>query len=212
MDGGRGGGVKEHPILFSGPMVRALLAGRKSVTRRMSRQWLKVKAGDRLWARETFYILDMRPETLDHPNPVAPTEPCPISVQYRADEDTGSLGYDLTIQPTDWRPWMDNDHLAYVPSIHMPRWASRIALVATEDARLERLQDITEEEARAEGVRAYIEDGCGVYEDYIGGTGTWQFAARGSFCTLWQSLHTKPGERWEDNPEVVRVGEFRRLP
>jgi hypothetical protein len=74
----------------------------------------------------------------------------------------------------------------------MPRWASRITLEATEDARGERLQKITEAEAIKEGIRPDVVN------------------AITRFVDLWHSLHTKPGTRWEDDPEIVRIA-FRRI-
>lgn len=198
---------REHPMLFSAPMVRALLADRKHVTRRLSERWLKVKAGDRLWVRETHAIVSVEGCTVL----VAMAERIPPGKTLK---DTDG-GLDLFhIEDRSLLAWM-NDHVdaeRWRPSIFMPRAISRILLECQEDARLEHLQDITEQEAREEGVRSYIEDGCGVYEDYACGGGTWQWTARGSFSTLWSTLHTKPGERWEDNPMVIRVGRFRRIP
>lgn len=166
---------KEHPILFSGPMVKALLARRKTQTRRLSDVWMKVKAGDRLWVRETwapfdFSYEDVRPSDL----------PQYCQIVYRAD-----------CKATDdtWRP-----------SIHMPRWASRITLEATADALRERLQDITVDDAIAEGIEKsgdhwknylktsmYPNDWCG---------------ARASYMGLWNSLHSKEAP-WESNPELT---------
>ncbi len=172
--------VKDHPILFSGPMVLALLEGRKTRTRRLSKRWLKVKAGDFLWVRETLtrsggmvqYVADFSPTT--------------------------------RIWPSDWK----QDPR---PSIHMPREFSRIALEATEDARLERLQDITKEEALAEGISVLpLQDVSDPSAWYQSAPGVHQErTAVASFGCLWNSLHTKP-ERWCDNPELVRLA-FRRL-
>jgi hypothetical protein len=160
--------MTDHPILFSGPMVNALLAGRKTQTRRMSKSWLKVKEGDRLWVRESWFH--------DDPHGVFYDEQKPL---YRAD---GEIAFE---KGDSWKP-----------SIHMPRWASRLTLIATADARVERLQDISEEDARAEGTEPTTcanvlppKDGFPSY--------------RSAFAMLWQSLHTKPGERWDDNPELV---------
>ncbi len=136
--------MPEKPILFSAPMVRALLAGTKTQTRRavkpqpqdevfqhpVSRQWLESvngeesglrcpygQPGDRLWVRETW----------------TPCGPLPTDgVLYRSDFPEGPLS------------------IKFKPSIHMPRWASRITLDIT-DVRVERLQDISEADAQAEG-------------------------------------------------------------
>jgi hypothetical protein len=116
--------VTEHGILFSAPMVRAILEGRKTQTRRVLNpmhisvtgellRWPYGDRGDRLWVRETWRVgSDNR-------------------VHYRADEPDGG------------GPWR--------PSIFMPRGASRITLVVT-DVRPERLQDISEGDAEREGV------------------------------------------------------------
>ena len=90
-------------------------------------------------------------------------------------------------------PYLDGTD-RWRPSIHMPRWASRIKLKATEDARLERLQDISEADCYAEGVQ--LEQ---VYA-----------TSRPVFRSLWDSINTKTGERWEDNPEVVVLA-FRQV-
>ena len=140
--------MKERPILFSGPMVRAILDGRKTQTRRPVKMPKSVnpvalgsmmqraselgplpgsafgEPGDRLWVRETF----------DLDQPAFPDESDKSRVLYRADHDPQHWGY------FRWRP-----------SIHMPRWASRIDLEVV-SVRVERLQSISEDDARAEGV------------------------------------------------------------
>lgn len=147
--------MADRPILFSAPMVRALLAGTKTQTRRALRMpegpidaifqqdgvwWtgdaltgekdgdipIRIKIGDRLWVREAFsYSWSVKDDTeARHLMPV----------WYWAD-DNPDRG--------DWsKP---------KPSIHMPRWASRLTLTVT-DVRVQRLQDISEEDALAEGM------------------------------------------------------------
>ena len=147
--------AKERPIIFSGPMIRAILEGRKTQTRRivkpncLSKLSPYGRTGDRLWVRETW----------GH-NPEGP------GYVYRSDGD-----FDMKFHGDRWRP-----------SIHMPRWASRITLEVT-GVRVERLQDINEEDALAEGVEH-------------------------AFRSLWESING-PGS-WDANPWVWVV-EFRRV-
>lgn len=179
----------ERPIIFSAPMVRALLVGTKTQTRRVVKpqlndhHWYKLPGythhvsvhpnadgcavhschmwaqsgadgmqriqspyggvGDRLWVRETWLELDR-----DHwADPSAPKQdilchPWPRANACAYRSDTTSDGDDIRkAYGYRWRP-----------SIHMPRWASRITLEIT-DVRAQRLQDISEEDARAEGVK-----------------------------------------------------------
>lgn len=194
--------MADHGILFSGEMVRALLARRKRVTRRMSKRWLKVKAGDTLWVRETH----ARPASIGGTLPGGGQDRTSLSrrIHYVAD------GPIPEGKPKGWDMWLKK------PSIHMPRWASRISLIATEDARLERLQDITEEEALMEGVEPFemteqgladleISDESPEVKEFWRLMGAGRTTALMEFQMLWSTLHTKPGECWEDNPELVRL-------
>lgn len=202
--------MKERPILFSGPMVRALLAGTKTQTRwavkmkhyhqieerddgspwpwmydgeREEDSWMHCpygQPGDRLWVRETF-----APRTLgawsvldQHMKPL-----------YRADAD----------RPEWKRIWR--------PSIHMPRWASRITLEIT-GVRVERLQDISEADARSEG---FTQNHNGYFWGGPHQTGGLKQMATAlqAYQDLWESING-PGS-WDANPWVW-VLEFRRLP
>ncbi len=161
--------MKERPILFSAEMVKAILAGRKTQTRRIFKgltppdcignhscvvedgvakfhlnerlamhegEWTKCpygKPGDRLWVRETWRT----DASLDRKSPRLFTK---WPVEYLA--DGCRLEHGATYGHTDGKPR---------PSIFMPRWASRITLEIT-GVRVERLQEISEEDAKAEGV------------------------------------------------------------
>lgn len=209
--------TREKPILFSGAMVRAILDGRKTQTRRIVKgawhepdgylqsepegengEWYfscrKVPAsfvarcpygreGDRLWVRETFQTGD-----------VAMNEP--HGTVYRAtDPDWG------TMEGWKWKP-----------AIHMPRWASRITLEITQ-VRVQRLQDISEDDAKAEGVEHdgivgyYCDDGNpNDPEDFGAHRCNWRFG----FKMLWESINAKRGYGWEKNPWVWAIS-FRRV-
>ncbi|WP_454021298.1 hypothetical protein [Azospirillum sp. Marseille-Q6669] len=179
---------KDIPIIFSEGMVRAELADLKTQTRRLATSPLaKVQPNDRLWVRESYQLLSWG----DYE--VTRYQPC--DVRYAATDTLAKA--DREIRGYPWRP-----------SIHMPRWASRITLVV-EDVRFQRLRDISEDDAIAEGVET--ERCCGVPSDvcgvHLGGCCGQPEAVKPAeaFRQLWNSLHDKPGERWEDNPEIVAL-------
>lgn len=177
--------MTDRPIIFSGPMVRALLAGRKTQTRRLATSPLRrVEAGDRLYVREHWKTSigndGVAPRDLDHETPIM-------------------MLADNTV-PTRHFPGELGKHRQ---GMHMPRWASRLTLIV-EGVQVEPLQAITEADAEAEGVVWDSADGFDVW--YVPGadiphTGT----AAECFNGLWSSLHTSEGERWQDSPDVVAL-------
>lgn len=173
---------RDLPIMFSAPMVRALLAGRKTQTRRMATSPLaRAEPGDRLWVRESF-----RGAAGYEAQGLPPAKWGNKPTWYVADGDP---------DPARW--W----HLSARtrPAIHMPRWASRLTLVVTE-VRRQRLQDISEADARAEGM-PITWDGK-PYEPPPASVDHWQGYARASFFLLWGDLH---GPSLKDNPAVVAL-------
>lgn len=200
--------MAERPILFSAPMVRAILAGKKSQTRRIvkprredgaivdvnpdgmpiersggGRGFRAVRLevldrcpygvpGDRLWVRETF-----RAGGSGNLKVVGLL----AGIHYRADLDEPEA-------PGQWKP-----------AIFMPHWASRITLAVT-SVRVERLQDISEEDARAEGM-----EGNHAIGDERGFVATMQNVYRRTFARGWDGINGKRGS-WDDNPWVWVVG------
>jgi hypothetical protein len=205
--------MRERPIIMSAPAVRAILAGTKTQTRRVvkiknldfvgggprdgadwndpscwgfedcntGRNWALASGddvddifacpygvpGDRLWVRETHLIVGGK----DSADP---------RVVYRASND----GPDAWISPS------------WAPSIHMPRWASRLTLEIT-GVRVERLQNISEADAMAEGASPVLVPPDGGDQPHVVG-----------YCDLWESING-PGS-WDANPWVWVVA-FRRV-
>lgn len=167
---------KGIPIIFSAPMVRALLDGRKTQTRRLAWRdldvpddwvpecapspWQRVKDGDRLWVRENHRLTDC--ECIE------------------ACRGWGHVWYDA--DESGYRAVSSNKCR---PSIHMPRWASRLTLIVTA-TRIDRLQEISHDDIVQEGVSG------------DGGPGL-----PGAFMTLWEKLHGP--DSWHANPEVVAI-------
>ena len=191
------------PILFNTEMVQAILDGRKTVTRRKIDRDItnfcdvevdgtlldyqnchgdfinpvdlcRYKVGDILYVRETWSIHECVKCQAGMP---ALGGECKCEYVYRA-----SYG------ATDFRR---------KPSIHMPKEAARIFLKVT-DVRVERLQDITEEDAIAEGMSKTLVDGV-VF-----------ISAKGNFHVFWDSLNIKRGYGWDANPWVWVI-EFEKI-
>ena len=184
----------EKPILFSTKLVRAILDVRKTETRRVVkpqpvgeiRRCPYGVPGDRLWVRETFYC-----DHCDYPN--APVDEMRLLLEYRADH-----------RCRDWEAGCpcsdDQGRGSWRPSIHMPRWASRITLEVT-GVRVERLQAITEEGAKAEGVKVpMIVERIREQPTHVT-----------TFRDLWDSINGKrPGCDWASSPWVWVV-QFKRV-
>lgn len=237
--------MKEHPILFSAPMVLAILEGRKTQTRRAVKPQpdisvLKESArdldfefrrmpvlgpshtpaewgfcikydkpecvpiygykcpygqpGDRLWVRENWLVSVVWNKT--KPKDI----PKDVHVEYQATDESGLVGRTR-------------------PSIHMPRWASRITLEIT-DIKVERLQDISEEDVLAEGLKSLTKDylhfkfGIPDRDGFPGNDNhgwqwkEWSSDPRLAYQKLWESINGHGS--WADNP-FVWVVEFKRV-
>lgn len=199
--------MKERPILFSAPMVRAILAGTKTQTRRVvkdnecpnlpseiqeERELLGKPfcpygdPGDRLWVRESGWE---RPErTARMMREGADTWP---RFAYAADAWNDQ-------DRADFKAWGFKPR----PSIHMPRWASRILLEIV-SVRVERLQEISEADAIAEGIKGTCDGAFHVEDDRFRSP-----SAIESYARLWESING-PGS-WAANP-FVWVVEFKRV-
>ena len=219
--------MKERPIIFSAPMVRAILAGTKTQTRRV------VKGAPHDWApvQPQVYsptVIDRRGN--EQPGPAAygagnadgecwircpygqPGTTLWVREAWARDDEDGCLMYRADVgREMDADAWEHGriegvPRYRWRPSIHMPRWASRITLEIT-SVRVERLQDISEADAAAEGVTPKWEPGCsGRLMEALGG---FSFRpAASAYADLWESLHG-PGS-WDANPWVWVV-EFKRI-
>lgn len=204
---GSGGKVSERPIIFSGSMVRAILDGRKTQTRRIvklsdsgrvkepgsPRNWHlddpdAIKAcpygvpGDRMWVREALAVVSQ-------------------NLYYSADRHSvrGHVAMDTIIfkRPTD----------RTVPSIYMPRWASRLTLEVV-SVRVERLQEISDADCISEGMMDHEGHYFSADEATLL-TDKGRSMVRGGYRILWDSINAKRAP-WESNPWVWRI-EFRRV-
>lgn len=192
--------MKERGMIFNGEMVRAILDGGKTQTRRPVkvphidrdamcelsgnelagelsagnyRNSPHGKPGDRIWVRETW-------------------------ARYNIDQDSHDMAYRAT-PPADWP-----EEGRWRPSIHMPRWASRITLEIT-CVRVERLNSISQEDAQAEGME--LTGWRTTYSDPDSGGEVW--TPYDNFAQLWESIYGE--ESWQANPWVWVI-EFKVVP
>ncbi|ELC6409450.1 hypothetical protein Q8V89_002911 [Enterobacter hormaechei] len=219
--------MTERGMIFNSDMVRAILDGRKTQTRRIIKdctvgrdpisKFIQIGKkfigcypedvpelireccpygvpGDRIWVRETFQgpLFDF--EQMEAYQEDSSKFKKPEFCVYKADGKPAPEFFDAD----------DNLHCGWRPSIHMPRWASRITLEIT-GVRVEQLKSISEEEARSEGIARLRE---GFWNHYQPGWTQHQLSARGSFATLWDSIYGF-GD-WDRNPWVWVV-EFKRI-
>ncbi|HGP4154511.1 TPA: hypothetical protein ACLMQJ_002726 [Yersinia enterocolitica] len=218
--------MNEKPILFNSEMVNAILSGRKTQTRRIISEKTLHLFGVAASAGECHLI-----EMCDQRSQSFYAEFCPLGkpgdqLWVREAFATGlctksTLAYRATHKTEDLEEgW--GETIKWTPSIHMPRWASRINLLIT-SVRVERLNDISEQDAMAEGITAkevIIEtryEGGGHVEItaerffFVGGDDEGYESAEEAFAELWDSIYgQKEGENWQANPWVWVI-EFERM-
>lgn len=211
----------ERPILFSAPMVRAILGGWKTQTRRLfnpkrctrpscDNAWqipgIEGTFGcpygtedsdppDLLWVRETWAPIERRSDAID-------------GIRFRADD--AFVPIENTREAADrWVDAANNDHSGrWRPSIHMPRWASRITLELVE-TRIERLQDISTADAMAEGIPQMHGEAVslGLIEPFANSSGPdsrdlWDNRTSvENYAALWNTINGKRAP-WSSNPWV----------
>lgn len=218
--------MQTKPILFSAPMIRALLAGRKTQTRRLIKDrgvmpefcggryddrndpscwgwqdfdrgdWVTLDEfphyrfvpyapGDLLWVREAHYLTD------DGEIEYA------VFAADQSDVDEHLADMQATMASHPYIDW--SKHLRLRPSIHMPRWASRLTLRVT-DVRVQRLQEISDRDALAEGVDCAVNPVAG--QDVCIDGEFWPGGPSRMFRSLWDSLNAARAP-WADNPWVA---------
>ncbi|MBU8540237.1 hypothetical protein [Falsiroseomonas tokyonensis] len=172
-----------RPIIFSAPMVLALLAGRKTQTRRLASSPLRrVQLGERLWVRENWQFAPQQYCTCPQGAEPSPCDDWQEGTGCASNRD-GTIYAADGVKAARWRP-----------SIHMSRWASRLTLTVT-DVRVQRLGAMSSADARAEGTPLDPYDEAWADED----PRRWVLA----FAALWDRLHGAGA--WDANPWVVAL-------
>lgn len=207
--------MKERPILMNGAMVRAILDDSKTHTRRMLNPQPSEAWRPHSWG-EVHRIVNGEPD----PDKIAGWGPCdengyeahptrhgkPGDRLYAREtwQQWESIGDDMKPAALVYRATDDIEWIKWRPAIHMPRWASRITLEIT-GIRVERLQDISEEDAMREGI-SIAEIG---WKNYLNPDEICETPIQ-CFQTLWESING-PGSWARDGKKWVWVIEFKRI-
>ncbi|EFB4450740.1 hypothetical protein K2905_003764 [Escherichia coli] len=193
--------MKERGMIFNGEMVRAILGGNKTQTRRIVEEKFYGRAvaaellakhcpygqpGDRIWVRETYRVHGKATDVA--------TLVYRASVRNSWTEQTHRVPVEVCNKPVSEK---------WTPSIHMPRWASRILLEIT-DVRVERLNAISQEDAQAEGME--LTGWRPTYSDPDSGGEV--MTPYDNFAELWSSIYGD--ESWKANPWVWVIS-FKRV-
>ena len=199
-------------IIFSTDMVKAILEGRKTQTRRIIKprilELLEYAAeigeitdyiNDGIDEGDLNYVLSFCPYQIGQTLWVRETHTfgvcsdTTVDVHYKADEEVIIKQISEEIAEKIWE-WVEMKEVIgdggsnWQPSIFMPRWASRINLKIT-NIRVERVQDISDEDVLHEGFR-------------MDNTSIFKFGYKGAFQLLWDSINAKRGYGWDINPYV----------
>ena len=190
--------MTDKPIIFSAPMVRALLDGRKTQTRRLLKGRSGIIAARSVIQNGLHWLAIEYDRSWPLRLPYAPGDR--LYVREAFSYDRLDVDRDGTLPPWYWADGnpSSGDWSRPKPSIFCPRWASRITLTVTE-VRVQRLQEISREDAIAEGIEG---DTDGWFDYLLPAT---QCCARpqDSYATLWNSLHGP--DAWDANPWVVAL-------
>lgn len=189
------------PILFSTPMVQAILAGRKTQTRRICKYQRNENGKYELTVNNEISELDYNLEGNDGNPFIAEKHQIGDILWVREifiEWPKGEFQYKALAFGEELRKWK--------PSIHMPKKACRIFLEVT-NVRCERLHDISEADAIAEGVEQENKDKGIMYKNYLKENSFYLFAEK-SFKSLWESINGK--DSWQSNPWVW-VYEFKKI-
>ena len=206
--------MTERGMIFNGEMVRALLDGRKTQTRRIIKDCTVGRDQISKFIQIEKKFIGCYPEDV----PELIRECCPYGIPgdriwvCETWADAGASAPDLKLYRANYPEHVPSIYenvppakeIRWTPSIHMPRWASRILLEIT-DVRVERLNAINEHDAQAEGVAKLR---GGFWKHYQPGWTQHQLSARGSFVTLWKSIYGD--ESWNSNPWVWVI-KFKRI-
>ena len=215
--------MTDKPIIFSAPMVCGLLDGRKTQTRRVLKPWPGMQAGwltmETLHSAPSGYLCEVNGRLgVQMQHPLAGTQQpygevdamsplgwvrlpyAPGDRLYVREAFCPRLGYPAAIAKPHYRADDDKPEWRglWKPSIHMPRWASRLTLTVTE-VRVQRLQEISAADSIAEGVQ------CATCEAMKASAchGRGCFASIDAYRTLWNSLHGP--DAWDANPWICAL-------